>query len=133
MRLLLLLAVLMAPASMAHDGATGIVKERMDRFKDSKAAVREMRGLLKAGDTEAVSQLANRLAQWGSEMPNYFPEDSNPAPSEARDDIWLDWEGFLAAAAQFERAAGELAIRPTPANLKILGQSCKGCHDSYRE
>ena len=127
------LALPLALNAMAHQDATGIVKERMDRFEDSKAAVREMRGLLKAGDTQAVSQLATQLAQWGAEMPEYFPEDSNPAPSEALDDIWLDWEGFVAAAEKFEQAAQQLADTPTGGNLQALGKTCKACHNSYRE
>ena len=134
MRTLLFAGLLLsALPSVAHEGASGIVKERMDRFKETKEQMKELRGLLKAGDTAAAGALAGQIAEWARVLPEHFPEDSNPAPSEALDDIWLDWDGFMKVANDFQSAAETMAAQPSMANFKPLGGSCKACHDSYRE
>ena len=42
------------PAALAHKGASGIVKERMDRFKASEKATKRIKQALSRGDTAMV-------------------------------------------------------------------------------
>lgn len=133
MRFAWLVAMALPLFVVAHEGATGIVKERMDRFDQSKQQMKALRGALSGDDIAEAQLIASQLAQWASTMTEYFPEDSNPAPSEALDDIWLDWEGFAALAADFEQAATVMTESPSMTNFKTLGGTCKACHDAYRE
>lgn len=59
---------------------------------------------------------------------------------DARDDIWLDEEGFKAAQKKFLDSLGPLTAAAKAGNLDDLkkafantGASCKACHDSFRE
>lgn len=60
--------------------------------------------------------------------------------TDAQPAIWTDWAGFEVAIADFEKAARGLEKASTSgdpaavgAAVKGLGQSCGGCHDSYRK
>ena len=127
----------------AHSGATGIVKERMEVMKsvraDTKALAKMIKGE-KVYDPDAVARLAARIGTHGGEsMRGLFPEGSNTGVSEAKAEIWSDWERFLkiaddmAAAAQALSTAahqGPDAVRPL---LATLAGTCKACHDDFRE
>ena len=124
---------LIPPIVLAHSGATGVVKERMERFEQSKEEMKALRAAIKQNDAMKAREIAKSLTQWASVMTQSFPENSNPAPSEALDRIWQDWQGFVEAAVEFERAALAVEAKPDMSGFKDLGQSCKGCHDNYRE
>jgi len=138
-----LMAVFSMPMSSsvnAHEGADGIVKERMDNFKKSQNNLKSIRSLIGEGDTEAIIPLAEEIRLWASRIPQYFPEGSGGAPSEAADIIWQDVEGFRGAAKRHEEAAevllnlaqkGEVA-RLNEAFAEVAG-SCKACHQRFRK
>lgn len=124
----------------AHSGATGIVKERMDNFKESKASMKILKKAVRNKDFETIVEEAQSIHRWASKLTTYFPEGSNQHPSEALDLIWTELDRFeLRAVDQLEasdrligagksRDAGEAA-----AAFVELGKSCKACHDDYRE
>ena len=127
-------------SAYAHSGATGIVKDRMDRFKDSQNALKVIAAAIKAQDYNAIDAQAQLIAQWGDEMLAYFPKGSNPAPSEALDVIWQDMDQFKAMAEANAHAAKRLKQLATsgdqskikPAFNELVG-SCKSCHQKFRQ
>ena len=126
--------------SHAHSGATGIVKDRMDRFKDSQNALKVIAAAIKAQDFNAIARPAQTIAQWGDEMARYFPEGSNPPPSEALDVIWQDMDQFKAMAegnANAARRLQQLAISGDQSKVKPafneVVSSCKSCHQKFRQ
>lgn len=125
-------------ASFAHEGATGVVKERMDRFKASKNTMKTLKSNL--DDPDKVEALAQDLLTWARAMPEYFPANSNPSPSEAKDRIWEEFSKFEDLAARHARATEELIsianrgdTSGIPAAYRKVGQSCKDCHQKYKE
>ncbi len=68
--------------AFAHEGAEGVIKERMDRFKENKEAMKAIKGNL-TGDAAVIAQKASEIEAWANEMVNFFPEGSNQSPSEA--------------------------------------------------
>ena len=123
----------------AHEGARGIVKERMDRFEASKTSVKQIKRALKSQAWTVIQQEAGALQIWAREMPIYFPEGSNEAPSEARDAIWTDWEEFLYSVQSFEQSTSNLlkasnnkSNDATARSYKDLLKSCKACHDRFK-
>jgi cytochrome c556 len=125
--------------AIAHSGATGIVKDRMEMFSQSKANMKAIRGHLAAGDLQAVTPLALHIRNWAEKMPDYFPEGSAGSPSEAAPAIWADFAGFRAAAMASYAAADDLAsasragdAEATVAAFKATAASCKSCHKTYR-
>ena len=92
----------------AHDGAVGVVKERMDKFKASERATKTIKQAISRGDTAKILTEAKSLVSWSREMEAYFPKNANQAPSEARAEIWLMWDDFLSAIQSFDDAAQAL-------------------------
>lgn len=126
-------------AAQAHEGATGIVKERMDRFKDAGRTMKAMRFSIKQGDFDEVEPKALSIEQWLKVAPDYFPAGSNHHPSEALDLIWEENDRFLELADQAREAAATLkaaAARQDQAATEeafgALAKSCKRCHQSFK-
>ena len=124
---------------LAHEGATGIVKERMDKFKMSKKMMQTIHKSIQNEDFGTIEKSATTLHNWGKEMIRYFPEGSDVAPSEASADIWLDPEGFKKAVTNFEIASLKLIniskekdFDKTVDSFRSLAGTCKGCHQKFR-
>jgi|TARA_B100001094_G_C18125901_1_gene769450 cytochrome c556 len=123
----------------AHEGAKGIIKERMDKFKMSKNLMKKINKGLQNDDFLTIEKSAQTLLKWSKEMPNYFPEGSDTPPSEASSDIWLDPEGFKKAIKNFELASLQLITQSqnkdfdmTVNSFRSLAKTCKGCHQKFR-
>ena len=123
----------------AHEGAKGIIKERMDKFKMSKSLMKKINKGLQNDNFIIIEKSAQTLLDWSKEMSNYFPEGSDTPPSEASSDIWLDPEGFKIAIKNFELASLELITQSksknfdmTVSSFRNLAQTCKGCHQKFR-
>ena len=136
--IILLIFVLVNP-TFAHEGATGVVKERMDKFKMSKNMMKQINVSLRENDFENIEKSAQQLLSWSKEMSKYFPEGSDASPSEASKNIWLDPNGFSKAIKNFEEASLELVNQAQAGNsedsiqaFRNLANTCKGCHQKFR-
>ena len=125
--------------SFAHEGAQGIIKERMDKFKESKSIMRQINKNFANRNFQKIKNGALKLKKWGSEMKNYFPEGTNTSPSEANENIWLEPEKFKAAIENFKQASTVLLktideedLDKTIAAFRSLAGTCKGCHKKFR-
>ena len=131
--------LLLSVSAFAHKGATGIVKERMDNFKASQMALKQIFAASKRNDFEAIVPLANQIKNWAEIMPTKFPSGSDGPPSEAAPAIWIDFGGFKSAAKENFEAAILLELtalngdaKATTKAIKQLAGTCKSCHQSYR-
>ena len=129
----------MQQSVFAHEGATAVVKERMDRFKASKESVKQIKRALKTEDWSVIQQEAKDLQRWASEMSDFFPEGSDGKPSEAKANIWSDWEGFLRSADSYQegteslvKAASDKSLEATATSFKGMLKSCKSCHNEFK-
>lgn len=107
------LASLLSAAALAHGGATGIVKERMDGMGVMKESMKVLTPMMQGKteyDAEAVRREAAKIqAHAGDTLTKLFPEGSEGKPSEAKPEIWTDWNGFAGLAAQLETLSAGLA------------------------
>ncbi|MGI9484228.1 MAG: c-type cytochrome [Hyphomicrobiales bacterium] len=128
---------------LAHSGATGIVKKRMDAMSDIGKNMKTIGTMLKgeaAFDGEAVKASASVIAGHAKEIPHLFPEGSNEKPTEALPSVWDKWDEFTAIASDLESAAGRLAEVASSAGdvseikKQFLGvaKTCKSCHEDFR-
>lgn len=150
----------LASSLSAHDGATGIVKERMDNMSRIAEIMKALAGLIKGNDQydeTVVVTLANELETLaGENLTNLFPEGEMQMVSAAREEIWENWLGFESHANDLAIYAQGLAIAAdnygedlvNPAQdeitLDILSQmpprevfqqisgTCSGCHQDFR-
>ena len=135
----LLLITVPANLALAHSGATGIVKERMDMFKKNQSNLKAIKSHIGSEDYESIVKLADEIRDWALKMPDYFPEGSNQKPSEASPAIWTDFDGFKNAAMKNETSAKQLIAaakakdqKAVMDGFKAVAASCKGCHQSYK-
>jgi cytochrome c556 len=116
----------------AHSGATGIVGERMDHMKMLSDAVKQLTAMFtgKAPYNAAkVRDLANVVKDHGgATMTALFPKGSIEPPSEAKSEIWTDWQTFQALADQLESFGAGLAAAADnprggmPGGAGLMGQ-----------
>lgn len=126
-------------SALAHSGATGIVKERMDMFKRSQKNLKAIKSHIRGEDYGSIAKLADEIREWAVKMPEYFPEGSNIKPSEASPKIWEDFSGFKRAAMKNETATKKLIAAAEAGDqtavvegFKAVASSCKSCHQSYK-
>ena len=135
----LLLITVPATVVLAHSGATGIVKERMDMFKKNQGNLKAIKSHIRSEDYGSIIKLADEIRDWAVKMPEYFPEGSNEKPSEASPAIWTDFYDFKRAAMKNEMAAKQLITaakaeeqKAIVDGFKAVAASCKSCHQSYK-
>ena len=136
------LAIGVASAALAHTGATGIVKERMDTMSEIAKNMKALAAMVKSDkvDADAAREIGSRVAEHANLFPSQFPEGSLSELSEARAEIWADFDDFEAKSEALATAAVNLAeTDPDDLDrsalrqaLKAMGQTCKSCHESYR-
>ena len=126
-------------SALAHSGATGIVKERMDMFKRSQKNLKAIKSHIRGEDYGSIANLADEIRDWAVKMPEYFPEGSSIKPSEASPKIWEDFIGFKGAAMKNETATKKLIAAAEAGDqtavvegFKAVASSCKSCHQSYK-
>ena len=88
---------------------------------------------------------ASALHSASKTLVNLFPEGTGPkdlkkVEMEAKQDIWKDWDGFVAAAKTFEDESGKLLEAAEKGDVGAfkgqfgnVGKSCGGCHESFKE
>lgn len=69
-----------------------------------------------------------------------FEKEITAGKTDAKADIWQDWDKFVAAAKQLGEESGKLARLATAgdmaaigAQVKAVGKSCGGCHKPFRK
>ena len=131
--------LLLSVSAFAHKGATGIIKERMDNFKASQMALKQIFSASKRNNFKEIVPLANQIKNWAEIMPTKFPTGSDGPPSEAAPAIWTDFEGFKLAAKENFEVASFLEVTSingdANATAKAIKQSagtCKLCYKRYR-
>ena len=132
-------------AAVAHEGATGVVKERMDHMKEIGQQVKIMVPMMKGTlpyDPEQVAKSAAIIeGNSGETFTALFPEGSNEKPSEALSDIWDNWSKFTDLANELQSRAGDLKTVAASngseddfqAALGQMMQTCKSCHSDFKE
>jgi cytochrome c556 len=82
--LTLLACIASATLALAHEGATGVVKERMDLMESQKEAMKvigDMARGKKKFDAAAATKAANDISSTAKKIPELFPEGSGGGKS----------------------------------------------------
>lgn len=131
-------------AAIAHEGATGVVKERMEGMKAIGQQVKIMVPMMKGTlpyDPDHRESRDNYRRSFRRNLYCPFPEGSNDKPSEALSDIWEDWSKFTDLANELNAKAGDLKTVAVSggseddfkATLGSMMQTCKSCHSNFKE
>ena len=115
----------------------GVIEDRKAKFKENVAILRAIQAQIGKGNFEAIAAGGRNIADWATEMPDFFPKGSESAG--ALDAIWLDFDDFLSKAAankqaalQLEQAAGTEDAGQIMAAVQKLSGTCKSCHRTFK-
>ena len=147
------ITLLAAPIS-AHDGATGIIKHRMESMKSLRDASKTVGNMFKGKtdyDVSTMRSAAETFIQHGEVMPDQFPDTTESREghkTEALPVIWDNWDEFTALAEKFTKDSrafdaivAELQALPTLDKDSIrtartaffkAAKNCSGCHEQFR-
>src|SRR3989304_2910913 len=90
-----------ATLALAHEGATGVVKERMDLMKRQQKDMKLIGDMAKGKttfDATKAAEAARDIDVTAKKIQDLFPEGSSGGKSEALDAIWKEWDRFTANA-----------------------------------
>jgi cytochrome c556 len=89
--------LLIGSAALGHEGATGVVKQRMDEMEHVGRVVKRINERLKSkrGLVEIANDAAEIKAAAGR-VPSLFPPGSRDGHSEAKPAVWERWPEFVA-------------------------------------
>lgn len=140
--LLALGAVLLVSGSavLGHEGATGIVKERMDDMKAIGGSLKRIGDRIRSKrDLAAVAADAEKIAAAAARMPSLFPKGSHDGHTEATPAVWQKWPDFVASSQSLKEASVALAAAARSGDaakvseqLRLVSRSCGSCHDTFR-
>ena len=135
---------LMCVITLAHKGATGVVKERMDGMSAMKEAMAVIGNMLK-GKTDFDSSLStnavNEIKFHAESMNKLFPdnEESRQHASQARIELWDEWQKFEELSQTLIMTANELQNMIASVDqdkitsaFQQVGKACSECHRNYR-
>lgn len=138
----LALSIAGATAALAHSGASGVVKSRMDAMSDIGKHMKIIGEMLRGSapfEPAEIGAAALVVNEHAGSLPDLFPEGSLHGPTEAKPEIRSDWDRFVDYADQLEEASDALVeVADTgdrediAATFGELGQACKGCHEAFR-
>ena len=131
-----------AGTGLAHDGAMGATKERMDAMSDMGRALKALHIAMRSGDlldAPDAPLLIEQLRQKGQILPSLFATNEIPEMSDASPHIWDDPEGFGAKIDAFNTGVEELVDAHENRNraeagaaLRKVTAGCSNCHQAYR-
>lgn len=137
MRSIFLLTMITASAAFAHDGVKD--KQVMARMEGMSNIAADMKQLAKvartAFDPVTVAETGGSLSAHARDIERLFMPQATDPKSEARPKIWTNWDQFLEAAADLEKAALELSQSDETGfaqKFEEVGQTCKSCHKQFR-
>jgi len=126
-------------AALAHEGVQNeAVKARMMLMDNIKDAVGVLGGMAKgemAFDAAKADAAKEALIRHSAEIPAAFEAEEMDPKSEARPEIWENWEDFVGKAEALGAAAGELDTSDQAwmgPGMGKIGGACKACHEDYR-
>lgn len=136
------LTMLLPSGVQGHEGASGIILERMKHMTALAASMKALAPFAlgeAAYDGAQVARLAHDIStRTGQEMVRLFPKGSFDGASEASPDIWQRWAQFQRLAEDAKEQADALAQAASDKssvgpNFMRLAGACKNCHIEFRQ
>ena len=141
-RVIFMCTCLAATAVAAHQGVQNpTVKARMDNMSAIAENVKTLGSMAKGQttfDQASARDAALAIATHAVETTTLFQDPATDPKSEARAEIWENFEDFTAKADELEMVARPLSNSiSVKADLGVamrdLGATCKSCHADYRK
>jgi cytochrome c556 len=126
-------------SAVAHDHATGVVKERMEMMESMAKRMKAIRERIdRKRDLAAIKSDAEAIASQAPHLVHLFPPGSTQKPTDARGTIWQQWPDFERKANELEAESKKLMTAAPDdygvmsAQVRAVTQTCVACHEKYR-
>lgn len=136
------LTLVTATAALAHQGVQNpAVKARMDVMSAIAENMKTLGQMAKGAvefDAALAKSAAANIADHAAKAPGLFEANETDPKSEAKPEIWTNFEDFSAKANELAAMASGFSTsidEPSDLNaaMRQLGANCKSCHSVYRE
>lgn len=107
----------------------------MKEMGGAAKALGEMAAGKSAYDQATADKAKATLADHAASIGAKFEKNPTDPGSEAKPDVWTNWDDFLADAKALETAATALdtsSAEAIGAGMGAIGGACKACHTEYR-
>lgn len=132
-----------AAQEVPPEEAAGIVAVRQASFAMSAATFGGIKAGLDGGTPlQQLAFASNGLSRWAASMTVAFVPGTGPSavPStKAKPEIWTDWTGFQAKAADYQAATARLRDAIAADDRAAANEAwaatratCQSCHEAYR-
>lgn len=135
----LIVGLTIGTVALAHEGVEDpIVGARMDAMSATGAASKVLGNMARGRadfDAAAAAEAKDSLMTIAADIPALFEMNATDPKSEAKPDIWDNFDDFTAKAAALQAAAEALdasSLEGVQAGMGAIGASCGGCHKPYR-
>lgn len=125
----------MALAGKSTDPDAKARQDLMDVVGLNTKILGEMAGAKVPFDAAAAGAAKTALAEAAGKIPVAFKGQGTDAESDAKPEIWTNWEDFLAkgdALAKASMALDATTVEGVQAGMAGIGGACKDCHTKYR-
>ncbi len=119
--------------------AADVISDRKAGFRGNVVALKAIRSAMAERDMSTITAQAEKMASWFAVMPDYFPASSSTGDTNARPEIWENWDKFTAISSTAEAASRDLAAAASSgdmaavnAGFKAVAGTCKTCHQSFK-
>lgn len=129
-------------AGTTADDSEDIIKYRQKAMSSQGAHVSAMSQIVrgKVSYTDHMKAHAVGVAGVAAHVKSMFPEGSDFGVTDAKMAVWENWADFEKAADESREAADALVVAVDSGDeaaigeaFKTLSQSCKGCHEDFKE
>ena len=137
-----MLLAMMSPFAMAED-VEPIVDYRQGAMSAVGGNISAVAAIVMSGADfrDNLPEHTRALVALTEDIPALFPEGSEHADSDARAAIWEDFEAFESLSFDTHEAARNLHEAVTAgaddaelmSAFRVLGESCRSCHDDFRD
>lgn len=134
--------LLLAPSSsgVAHEGATGVAKDRMDLMGDMSQSMKSISKRLRTNrDLAAIAADADRISKDSPRISGLFPPGSDKGITDAKPVIWQKWDEFVGNAKKLGEETAKLSTVAASGDARAINDQyrtvtkvCIGCHDTFR-
>ena len=142
-----LLGLPLVSAAAESPGPDEIIEMRQQGFKDMGAAFKSVRDQFRRPKPVLVMlrEYTKPLIRYSREpiVENWFPVGTGPEAgyeTEALPEIWqqfdefsMRWDDYVQAAERLEASINARDLEAARDRTRELGETCKGCHDSFRK
>ena len=140
---LALITLIGTPTAVLSDDAENYIQYRQAIMKAIGGHMGATSQLLRGRVSPQGDHLAmhtSALAALNSDLTQLFPEGSDFGETEAKGEIWDQWDQFEKAANETKAATAKLAEAVAGGDRseitsahRAVGRTCKGCHEDFRE